>query len=44
VELTGAEIEPSKSGEIKGKTFKFLNCIIDREQETIMLPDGVVYS
>jgi len=44
VELTGAEIEPTKSGEVKQGTFKFLNCIIDREQETIMLPDGVKYS
>jgi len=44
VELTGAEIEPLKSGEIKQGKFKFLNCIIDRERETITLPDGVEYS
>jgi hypothetical protein len=44
VELTGAETEPTKTGEVKQGTFKFLNCIIDREQETILLPDGVVYS
>jgi hypothetical protein len=44
VELTGAETEPTKTGEVKQGKFKFLNCIIDREQETIELPDGVVYS
>lgn len=44
MELTGAETEPSKTGEVKQGTFKFLNCIIDRERETITLPDGVIYS
>lgn len=37
-------MEPSKTGEVEKEEFVFLNCIIDRKNETIELPDGVKYS
>jgi hypothetical protein len=44
VELTGAIQESSKTGLVIKRRFKFLGCWFDRDQETIELPNGDIYS